>query len=54
MMCGMQREDVAATLLALVNEPGTSGLALDLTAGETPIEQAVQEASKKQVSDYYD
>ncbi len=35
------REDVAAVLLALLNEPRTAGLTLELVAGDTPIAQAV-------------
>ena len=35
------REDVAAVLLALLDEPRTAGLSLDLIAGETPIHLAV-------------
>jgi uncharacterized protein YbjT (DUF2867 family) len=34
------RDDVAATLLACLHEPGTSGLAFDLLSGPTPIEEA--------------
>ena len=35
------REDVAAVLLALLDEPRTAGLTLELVAGETPIDEAV-------------
>lgn len=35
------REDVAAVLLALLDEPRTAGLSLDLISGETPIDEAV-------------
>ncbi len=35
------REDVAAVLLALLDEPRTAGLTLELVAGDTPIEEAV-------------
>ena len=35
------REDVAAVLLALLDEPGTAGLSLDLVGGDTPITDAV-------------
>lgn len=37
----VSREDVAAVLLALLDEPKTAGLSLDLVAGRTPIEDAV-------------
>jgi len=35
------REDVAAVLLALLDEPKTAGLSLDLISGDTPIDEAV-------------
>lgn len=35
------REDVAAVLVALLDEPRTSGLTVDLVAGSTPIADAV-------------
>lgn len=35
------REDVAAVLLALLDEPRTAGLTLELIAGDTPIGEAV-------------
>jgi uncharacterized protein YbjT (DUF2867 family) len=35
------REDVAAVLLALLDEPRTAGLSLDLVGGDTPISEAV-------------
>lgn len=35
------RDDVAATLLACLDEPGTVGLTFDLIGGETPIAEAV-------------
>ena len=37
------REDVAATLLACLDEPKTSGKAFDLISGETPIPDALAE-----------
>ncbi|MBM9469079.1 SDR family oxidoreductase [Nakamurella leprariae] len=37
------REDVAAVLVALLDEPGTAHLSLDLVGGDLPIVQAVQE-----------
>lgn len=40
----LQREDVAAVLLALLEEPKSAGLALDLMSGEHDIQQAVQTA----------
>jgi uncharacterized protein YbjT (DUF2867 family) len=35
------RDDVAATLLACLDEPGTIGKAFDLLGGETPIAEAL-------------
>ena len=37
----VSREDVAAVLLALLDEPRTAGLSLDLVSGTTPIDEAV-------------
>ena len=37
----VSRDDVAAVLVALLDEPGTAGLTLELIAGSTPVEQAV-------------
>jgi len=37
----VSREDVAAVLLALLDEPKTAGLSLDLVGGTTPIADAV-------------
>jgi uncharacterized protein YbjT (DUF2867 family) len=36
------REDVAATLVAVLDEPGTIGKAFNVVQGETPIEEAVR------------
>jgi uncharacterized protein YbjT (DUF2867 family) len=36
------REDVAATLLAVLDTPSTAGKAFDLVGGDTPIAQAIQ------------
>jgi uncharacterized protein YbjT (DUF2867 family) len=35
------REDVAATLLACLDEPGTAEMAFDLLSGDTPITEAI-------------
>ncbi|AYY14444.1 SDR family oxidoreductase [Actinobacteria bacterium YIM 96077] len=35
------RDDVAAVLLALLDEPATAGMTLELVAGDTPIDEAV-------------
>jgi len=35
------RADVAATLLAVLDEPGTGGITFDLLGGETPITEAI-------------
>ncbi len=40
----VSRDDVAAVLVALLDEPASAGLVLELVAGNTPIEQAVAEA----------
>ena len=40
------REDVAAVLLALLDNPGTAGLSLDLISGDTPIDEAVKAVAK--------
>jgi len=37
----ISREDVAAVLLALLDEPRTAGLSLDVVGGDTPITEAV-------------
>lgn len=37
----ISREDVAAVLLALLDEPRTAGLSLDVVSGDVPIDQAV-------------
>ncbi|RJL22740.1 NAD(P)H-binding protein [Bailinhaonella thermotolerans] len=37
------RDDVAAVLLALLDEPATSGLTLDLLNGDTPVSRAVRD-----------
>lgn len=39
------RQDVAAVLLALLDEPGTAGMTLELIAGDTPIHDAVTRAA---------
>jgi nucleoside-diphosphate-sugar epimerase len=36
------REDVAATIVAVLDEPRAAGVAFDLVSGETPIEEAVR------------
>ncbi|MDS1271759.1 NAD(P)H-binding protein [Lipingzhangella sp. LS1_29] len=41
------RDDVAATLLALLDEPGTVGHTLGLVAGSTPIPDAVAQIAAK-------
>ncbi len=35
------RDDVAAVLVALLDAPGTAGRVLELTAGDTPVDEAV-------------
>ncbi|MGV9355393.1 NAD(P)H-binding protein [Streptomyces misionensis] len=39
------RDDVAAVLLALLDEPGTAGLTLELTGGDVPVATAVRLAA---------
>lgn len=51
-MTMVSREDVAATLLALVDEPKSYGMAFDLTEGDTPIADAVQQACARGVTDF--
>ncbi len=41
----MTRDDVAAVLLALLDEPGTAGLTLELTGGDVPVADAVRSAA---------
>lgn len=41
----VSREDVAAVLVAVLDEPGTAGLSLDLVSGRHPIAEAVAEAA---------
>jgi uncharacterized protein YbjT (DUF2867 family) len=36
------RDDVAAVLAAVLNEPGTIGLTFEVTSGTTPVEEAVR------------
>ncbi|MEU6115534.1 SDR family oxidoreductase [Streptomyces sp. NPDC047117] len=40
------RDDVAAVLAALLQEPGTSGRTLELIGGDTPVEDAVRNAAR--------
>jgi uncharacterized protein YbjT (DUF2867 family) len=40
------REDVAAVLLALLDEPGTAGRTLELIGGDTPVADAVAAAAR--------
>lgn len=35
------REDVAAMLVAVLDDPGTAGQSFDLISGDTPIAEAV-------------
>lgn len=51
-----QREDVAATLLELINQPGKgcAGLALDLVQGNKSIQQAVHDAIARGETDFID
>lgn len=37
----VSRDDVAATLVAVLDEPGMAGFSFDLLAGETPIADAI-------------
>ncbi|GAA0466508.1 NAD(P)H-binding protein [Streptomyces stramineus] len=40
------RDDVAAALAALLAEPGTAGLTLELVGGDTPVEKAVRDVAR--------
>ena len=42
----VSRDDVAATLAALLESPGTAGQVLELTEGEEPVAEAVVRASR--------
>lgn len=42
------RDDVAATLLALLDEPGTAGRTLGLVSGSTPVTEAVARIAAEQ------
>ncbi len=44
------RDDVAAVLLALLDEPRTAGRTLELVGGETPVAEAVADAADGQAS----
>jgi uncharacterized protein YbjT (DUF2867 family) len=44
------RDDVAATLAELLAVPETAGLVLELTAGDTPVDEAVRAASQRSSS----
>ena len=35
------REDVAAVLVAVLDEPRTGGMTFEIISGETPIEEAI-------------
>ncbi|KAI5481656.1 hypothetical protein MNV49_002882 [Pseudohyphozyma bogoriensis] len=48
------REDVAATLLALFDNPGSAGLVLDLIQGDEPIKSAVAAAVQERASSFHD
>jgi uncharacterized protein YbjT (DUF2867 family) len=41
------RDDVAAVLAALLDEPATAGLVLELTTGDTPIAEAVSQVAQR-------
>ncbi|MBT2382599.1 NAD(P)H-binding protein [Streptomyces sp. ISL-11] len=42
----VSRDDVAAALAALLAEPGTAGLTLELIGGDTPVKEAVRAVAK--------
>jgi uncharacterized protein YbjT (DUF2867 family) len=44
------RDDVAATLAELLAVPETAGLVLELTAGDTPVDEAVRAAAQRSSS----
>ncbi len=41
------RDDVAAVLLALLDEPGTAGLTLELISGDVPVAEAVKAVARR-------
>jgi uncharacterized protein YbjT (DUF2867 family) len=41
------RDDVAAVLAALLDEPATARLVLELTSGDTPIAEAVSQVAQR-------
>lgn len=41
------RDDVAAVLVALLDTPSTAGLTLELTNGDTPVAEAVEDAARR-------
>jgi uncharacterized protein YbjT (DUF2867 family) len=43
----ISRDDVAATLLAVLDEPGTIGAAFDLVAGDVPLRDAVAAIARR-------
>ena len=45
------RDDVAAVLLALLDEPSTAGLTLELVAGDDVVDAAVQAAGRQEPGD---
>lgn len=42
----ISRDDVAAVLLGLLDEPGTAGLILELVGGEIPVAQAITDLTR--------
>lgn len=47
----VSRDDVAAVLVALLDEPATAGLTLELTSGEDLVDAAVQAAARGEAGD---
>jgi uncharacterized protein YbjT (DUF2867 family) len=45
------RDDVAAVLVALLDEPRTAGLVLELVGGDWPVDAAVADVVRGHVSD---
>lgn len=49
-----QRDDVAKTLALLLDREDAAGLAIDLTGGDTPIEEGLDAVIKRGETDFFD
>ena len=48
----ISREDVAAVVIAAMNNPGTIGMAFDVVGGDAPIQQAVEDVVSRRVDTF--